>query len=365
MCGIIHVKKFNGSRAAKMVNKRYQRQKERGKEGFGFVSLVEERIGRYVRCETEEEILRILRQEDEGEVLFHHRKPTSTPNFKEAAHPIMVDHPSLSHIYYIAHNGVIHGTDELRKKHEKQGFKYQTLFTTYFMSTDKKVRRDVKGDKWNDSESFAIELAKDLDRGEHGLPDISGTVAFVAIQIDRKTKIATSLFWGRNHGSPLKYDKTPDYMVISSDGQGTEVKTHVLHEYDYETGSIITRAYSVGTVSYNSASSSTPTTNSWQKKPIGFERPATNPLLSSPTEKTIKEILKAADNLITPTERAEAIEQYMDDHEELRRVDIALTKDGKDIGQLEYLAKRKEALEASIKNYDDKYAISPYYTKLE
>ncbi len=358
MCGIIHVKKFNGSRAAKTVTKRYQRQKERGKEGFGFVSLVDEGVGRYVRCETEEEILRVMRQEDEGEILFHHRKPTSTPNFKQAAHPIKVDHKSLNHIYYIAHNGVVHGTDKLKEIHEKAGFKYQTALSTYFMCADKTVRRDPKGDKWNDSEAFAIELARDIDGAEEGLSHISGTVAFVAIQIDKKTKRATSLFWGRNYGSPLKYEKTRDYMVISSDCAGEEVKAHILHEYDYETGSIVTRAYSVGTVSYNAASSSTVDTtdrvSNWEdrKSRIGFDRPeAVTPLIEA----------AKTELPLTPVERAEAIAQYMDDHEELNRVEQMLIKEGNPPDVMADLAKRKEELDASIKNYDDKYAISPYY----
>lgn len=243
------MKKFDRQRAAKMVVKRYRHQQKRGQEGFGFVALKDGHFERMVKAETDNAIIAQMLGKREDEIMFHHRRPTSTPNYSMTAHPMHVSHPSLKHDYYIIHNGVVHDTEKIKEAHEKAGFTYSTLLKQFWLSTDKVAHR--AGEKWNDSETFAIELAKDLDANKEGLGELSGTIAFIALQIDKKTKAAIALYWGRNHSSPLLFTKNNDYMQLVSEGTGEEVKPHTLHCYDYETGSVSTlEDYKVGLTSY-------------------------------------------------------------------------------------------------------------------
>ena len=133
MCGLTYYHQTQSKSVGKSVLKRYHKQKERGQEGYGFISLDLEtlRVGQYVRKELEEDIVKELlalkeRPEKNNAILFHHRNPTSTVNLPECAHPIKVDNPELEHIYFVAHNGIISNTRDLKKQHEKLGYKYNT-----------------------------------------------------------------------------------------------------------------------------------------------------------------------------------------------------------------------------------------------
>lgn len=233
MCGIIHVKRLGAGRAAKMAVKRYHQQEKRGTEGYGFVGIVKGKVMRFAKSDVARPIISAILEKQEDEILLHHRNPTSTPNYRELAHPILVRNKKLKHDYYIVHNGSIRGVEDMKKLHDKEGFIYNTLIKQYNLTQEK--RAYVVGEQWNDSESFAIELAKDLDGSMLGIPDVDGTIAFVALQVDKKTKQLVRTFWGRNYGSPLKYLKTKDYLTITSEGPGEEVKAHTLNWYDYGT----------------------------------------------------------------------------------------------------------------------------------
>lgn len=74
------------------------------------------------------------------------------------------------------------------------------------------------GRQYNDSESFAIELAIELDGKCDGVEQITGNIAFVCLQTDKQTHKATQLFWGRNYGSPLKMQKDQWHFLLSSEG---------------------------------------------------------------------------------------------------------------------------------------------------
>lgn len=229
-----------------MVERLYQRQKLRGQEGFGYVSLINGVMERYRKAENEAPILKSLKDTLGNEVMFHHRKPTSTPNFWEAAHPIQVSHESLKYDYIVVHNGSIYDRDvqELKKKHDEMGFTYLTLFKQKWVSQTGNEHQF--GEKWNDSECFAIELARDLDKDGTGISHVWGKIAFVCIQFEKDSKKAVKLFWGRNEGSPLQFSETKGFFTVTSEGDGKDMKAHILNWYDYATNKLEEKSYRVG-----------------------------------------------------------------------------------------------------------------------
>ena len=243
MCGIIKIKRHDGHSPIPQVLKRYEAQKSRGVEGFGFLAIKDGKLVSYARAETEEDIKAKLLAVDCDDLIFHHRFPTSTPNFKECAHPIRVSHDMLAYDYYTIHNGCLYDDEAYKKSHEQMGFKYTTE-----CSTDWKVggRSIYHEDKWNDSEALAIELALDLDRGGSGV-DIMGSIAFITAQVDKTTNKVRHIFWGRNSYSPLRADTLKGvFTSLASEGQGKTVPTSMLFTYDYDTDETTEREYMVG-----------------------------------------------------------------------------------------------------------------------
>lgn len=244
MCGIVFIRRFDKkASASKMVIKRYKAQKARGSEGFGFIALADGKMTEYVRTETEADILKHLEAVETPDVIFHHRYPTSTPNFSQAAHPIKVSHASLKHDYYVIHNGVIWNDKALKAKHEKLGFVYTTEIVQQYQSEGKTIFEDRV---FNDSEALAIELALDIDGDGIGV-DVSGSIAFVALQTEKGSSKATKIFFGRNDGSPLKLEKVNgSFMSLTSAGSGQYVPIDKLFSVDYHTNKITSRDYIVG-----------------------------------------------------------------------------------------------------------------------
>ena len=243
MCGVIHIKRVDGIDARSHVLARYESQKDRGQQGYGFVALNKGVVVAYERSETEEEIKAKLEAVSADEIFFHHRFPTSTPNFAEAAHPIKVSNDKLKYDYYVIHNGIIMDDEEYKPKHEAEGFKYTTEMTGGWY-----VGGVVKGatTKWNDSEALAIELALDLEDKCNGV-NLTGSIAFIVLQVDKTTQKAIKLYWGRNNGSPLIFHGLENhFMSISSEGYGDTCKPHMLFSFDYATGRGDEKAYQVG-----------------------------------------------------------------------------------------------------------------------
>jgi predicted glutamine amidotransferase len=231
MCGIIYVKHKTQTLSPKSVLQRYARQRRRGTDGFGYVAIRHGHLVSEQRATAEAEILAMLRGEQAAEVLFHHRLPTSTPNFIEATHPIVVDTPFLRDRYYVVHNGIISNAEELHAHHEQDGFAYTTKIRKEWIT----ARATYSEDIFNDSEAFAIELARYLERQ---LPTIAaeGSIAFIALQVEKNTSRVLALHYGRNEGSPLVVHDTPDVLSITSEGEHTHkpVPPHVLRSYDYD-----------------------------------------------------------------------------------------------------------------------------------
>lgn len=359
MCGIVAIKRIDGRSAVKMVNRRYKHQKERGQEGFGFVALKGGKYVNFLKCATEKPILDSLLEQDADEVIFHHRKPSSTPNFWEGAHPIHIDLPSLKYEYYIVHNGVISNSDELKAEHDKEKIKYKTLFRQYWLSEMGNVRQC--DEKWNDSESLSIELAKELEGKQEGIAKVRGTIAFVALQMEKETGIARTLFWGRNTGNPLLFVRNADFFCITSLGKGDEVKIHELNWFDYQTNEFGKKEFTVGTMVYTPSTSgywdgrqsnysSTPPRGETTfeddlrgaGRPMGFSHPSPIKTLGLPEGS-----LEAAVEY--------ELEEWLDAGAELVTIKSTLEKGGLSIETSDFLLTRKLDLENIIAAYNTKY----------
>ncbi len=234
----------------------YKNQDTRGKNGFGFIEIEGSTVGPLRRFQYEKETLTALYPTTAKEILFHHRIPTSTPNIPESNHPIPVQHESLQYDYYVIHNGVI---SNLREKYEKMGFVFTTTIKMAYV-TAKGMNYEAldEDEQTNDSEYFAIDLALAIE-GEKEALDSEGSIAFIALQMEKGSQKAVKLFYGHNYRSPLKMDITDYAMSLSSAGTGSNVTEHRLHSIDYATGLIEdVRALEIGTLYKPQPANSTP-----------------------------------------------------------------------------------------------------------
>jgi predicted glutamine amidotransferase len=235
MCGIVVVKRADGKAAQKQTLKRYRKQKARGSDGFGFITIDESgKVTRFKRFMSEKETQASLSTMQESFVLFHHRYPTSTPNLPEAAHPIKVSHKELKYDYYVMHNGIISNDWSLKQDHAKLGYKYTTEIQTEFRTASGRV---FYGDtEFNDSEALAIELARNIE----GLQDATmakGQIAYVVLQVEKASKKAINLFFGTNGGNPLTISQQPNGIVIASQG-GTPILANACYTLDMATNEL-------------------------------------------------------------------------------------------------------------------------------
>ena len=160
MCGLIGVFSKRNKRAGQVAFELYTKQKGRGQKGYGYIALKNGKIVSIKRATDEDGIKSTLMKEDADAILFHHRLPTSTDNTLGTTHPIHVSHKSLDSDYYIAHNGIIHNSHDLKIKHNELGFVYTT---EHVMKNVAEYRNgmiehiDSTVSKFNDSEALAIE----------------------------------------------------------------------------------------------------------------------------------------------------------------------------------------------------------------
>ena len=220
MCGIIaafNKKQENKETVNEWVLNQFEDQRKRGTEGFGIISINED--GQYIIARATEgyKFMWDIHMNQSTMLLVHHRTPTSTPNLIKQTHPMVVSNGSLQKNYIVVHNGVVYNASEVKKKHEELGFLYET-----------EMEGNVGEKKFNDSEAFAIELARFIE-GQTNEIDIRGSVAFVALQVDKKTKKVEQLYFGRNEANPLKIAKSREILKLSSEGPGNEVKPFNLY----------------------------------------------------------------------------------------------------------------------------------------
>ena len=239
MCGIIHVKRNDGLMASKLVAKRFEKQKSRGTDGFGYIEINNGLVGAEVRATTEKEIMEKLKASTADEILFHHRYPTSTPNFIESTHPIKVSHKDLKYDYYVVHNGIINNDETLKAEHENDRFSY----TTEIVKLWKTSGQTYKDTMFNDSESVAIDFALSIENGTEMKSE--GSIAIVVLQVGKKSRKAIALYFGHNVGSPLKLESNGNFFAISSES-GKELKTNMLGKFDYKLGTFTETEKKIG-----------------------------------------------------------------------------------------------------------------------
>lgn len=244
MCGIIHVKRLDTSqRANKSLLKRFEKQRSRGVQGFGFVEIINGFVTKVGRAEGESDIKKMLNESKADEILFHHRFPTSTPNFVEATHPIWVRNEKLKYDYYVVHNGIITNDNRLRKEHIEKGFEYTTEMKNQVVTRGTTYDGETK---WNDSEALAIDFALAVESDKKNSMESIGSIALVALQVDKYTLKAVSLFYGRNEGNPLCLESNNDMFCLSSEN-GKEIEHNTLYRYDYETSELSDIEIDIGT----------------------------------------------------------------------------------------------------------------------
>lgn len=235
MCGLIWAHKRNGTHVHKTIKKRFENQRTRGVEGFGFIEVRKEdgmyRATNLYRAQNETDMKAQLNQATASDILFHHRIPTSTPNLLEATHPIYVSHETLAYDYFVIHNGMISNADRMKKDHEAKGYVYNTICHEYWQAGQNSYATGVT--KFNDSEAFAIDIVEAIEFVKPKTESF-GSIAFIALRVNKETHEVTKLYYGRNT-NPLKLETTNDLFCLSSAGNGKEIEAHVLYEFDYVT----------------------------------------------------------------------------------------------------------------------------------
>ena len=224
MCGIIYERKLNKENVNYDIKSIYFDQKERGTNGYGFVAIKDGNL-KHFRSKYEHLILHDLKENKCSDILFHHRRPTSTHNVENAAHPLCSGDNFKDHKYYMVHNGSIHNSKELYRKHTDAKLTYESICG--MGEFDMPI--------FNDSESLMLELALIIE-GTKSKNDFAayGSMAFVMIQTDNNGK-PLNLYFGRNDGSPLKIKSGKNKLTIASDIEGEDVAINSLNKISYET----------------------------------------------------------------------------------------------------------------------------------
>jgi len=203
----------------------YQNQISRGQKGFGIIRINDKGKVEVDRaCEGTKFLLDLYLKKSKM-IIAHHRTPTSTDNQTDQTHPIVVDNKLLKFKYLVIHNGIITNDTELKAKHEKLGFVYTTAYEdTYLHSAYSKI-------KFNDSEALAIELALFIEN-KTKLIENSNSAAFIVLQVEKKTNLAKTVYFGKNNFGALNLDKKSNELRLSSEGDGESVKENKLYAFD-------------------------------------------------------------------------------------------------------------------------------------
>lgn len=156
-------------------------------------------------------------------IIMHHRTPTSSNNKLSQTHPLIIDNENLKYKYAFVHNGMISNADDVKKAHEQLGFEYLTAYKQEWTNATPDI-------KFNDSESLAIELARFIEKQTDTLATM-GSVAFIGIQINRKTNKVIKVFFGRNT-SPLNLSATRGKIRLSSESKGNPILENTLYSFE-------------------------------------------------------------------------------------------------------------------------------------
>jgi glucosamine 6-phosphate synthetase-like amidotransferase/phosphosugar isomerase protein len=224
MCGIIFARKTGKDKTPMNMKALdiFENQRKRGTEGFGIVKIFKDKTFKVDRATEGYKFMWDIHMDPVDTIMVHHRTPTSTPNLTDQTHPLHVSNGSLKYNYLVIHNGMISNDDELKTEHEKLGFVYQTAMKEWNGT-----------EKFNDSEALAIELSRYIE-GQEKKYRTTGSAAFIALQINKKTQKAEKIFFGRHGSSPLLMAKTRGSIILASENIGEEIKEDILYSCELD-----------------------------------------------------------------------------------------------------------------------------------
>jgi hypothetical protein len=234
MCGLVYYKSFNGSDVIRDAIWRYQAQRTRGTEGFGFYLPS---FNELVHSPSEDRILTLLRSYEAPEVLYHHRRPTSTANVENACHPFNTG-DFFDKRYVLIHNGMVHNAATLKAEHERMGIEYSSM------------QPDAK---FNDSEALLWDVALYLE-GQQSKLTAEGSIAFIIIEHDVNDR-ARKLHFARN-SSPLYIQIDDKRLALASEAKWKEnesaemIMSNFLYSFTYSSRTLGLKALEVPTYSY-------------------------------------------------------------------------------------------------------------------
>lgn len=230
MCGIIAG--FNTTKNKEKAEKindyivnQYENQYSRGQRGFGIIRINKGKVEVDRACEGTKFLLDLYLKPS-SMIIAHHRTPTSTENWLDQTHPMVISNDLLKHDYYVIHNGVITNDRQLHEKHLGLGFVYTTQYEEEGYTATAPTRT-----KYNDSEAIAIEVAMFIE-GLSSVVEIDNSSAFIALQVNKKTGRAEQVYFGKNGSADLNMEKKKGNLIISSEGAGEEVESNVLYSFN-------------------------------------------------------------------------------------------------------------------------------------
>ena len=226
MCGLVGIlSQEGGEENQDFIMNQFQEQVSRGEKGFGLIEAGKDKI-KVKRAVSGYKAMVDVARANSPILLFHHRQPTSTDNTIQQTHPILVSHEELAYDYLIMHNGIIRNSTALYKKHtEELGYVYttKTLEVTQYGSY-------YQTEKFNDTEAMAIELARYLDKL---IPEVTieGSMAFMGVRVNKKTRKAHSVFWGHNGSNPLRVKIEGKTIKMASElTEGENAEENIINE---------------------------------------------------------------------------------------------------------------------------------------
>ena len=198
----------------------FYKQQNRGVEGFGVYDGVD-----IVHKTEKRDITNWLRENPRAEILFHHRKPTSTANTLSACHPFTTG-DFFKARYTLIHNGVIWNDYTLKNEHEKMGITYQSIQPDH---------------RYNDSEALLWDVALYLEGRQTELT-AKGSIAFIVLE--ETPSGGRYLHFARN-SSPLKMVATKHKLFLSSEGPGEMIDANKLYSVDLKTATLSSKPLTV------------------------------------------------------------------------------------------------------------------------
>lgn len=223
MCGLVGWCSKPGSKMEPeavydYVADQYEEQHGRGTKGFGIVAVQENGTVKIKRATEPVKMFFDLYLAKTKHLFLHHRQPTSSENWLSQTHPFVVEHDELEFDYHVMHNGVITNTHTLKPEHEAMGYRYESEHEEYLHGSSGTTKT-----KHNDSESFAIEIARFLEGKTKHLSS-KGNQAFIVFRMIKATSKIDAVIAGRNEGNPLKfYEGENGFAMASEEDEGAMI----------------------------------------------------------------------------------------------------------------------------------------------